>query len=542
MKKSRILVLCLLITSMVLAGCGGNSNAPATTAAGAGNVTTPASENTGGNTTSQNAPTENTSVKDTLVFGLSSEPISLDPLKTTDQMSWDNWISLYDTLFWYNKDTGGVENRLAESFSWDSTNTELTVKVKEGVLFHNGQEMKAEDVAYSIDRIARGTYTAMYAVNFDHVEVVDEYSIKIYYTNPFEGALKTLAVLGFSIVPKDVVEKDVDAFALNPIGTGPYKFVSRTTGVQIVYEANENYWRGKPAIKNLIYRIFTDVNTAVVALEAGEVDLLTHAPLTSKNEISNNPNVVWDEDRFYGPTFVCFQQEPGQMFSDINLRKAVQYGLRTDDILLGAADGIGMTIKGMSLPGMVGYDENYEGVPYDLEKAKEYMRAAGYAEGDGPTITIATIDTVVYYKSVDIIASQLMELGFKVTVERVERSAYFANVFDKSEFTLVNTGWGVMLPDADFVFGLSHSSQIGVGYNFSRINDPKVDDLIIRGRNEPDTVKRGEIYKELQQYYNDQAIFVPIMMYGAGVAYNKDLKGVKPDILYRFEIFDYHFE
>ena len=478
--------------------------------------------------------------KNSLIFAISSEPISLDPAKTTDQMCWSIFCSLYDTLFWYNDKTHEIENRLAESYSWNSDSTELTVKLREGVLFHNGQEMTAEDAAFSVDRMANSTFARVYIVNYLSAEAVDKYTLKIKYSAPFEGALKSLAVINYVIQPKAEVEKDPDAFTLNPIGTGAYKFKSRTPGVEIVFEANENYWRGAPSIKELKFRIFSDVNTAVVALEAGEADFLTHAPLTSKRQILSNPGLAWDEKPFNGPIIIFFQQAAGQMFADVNLRKAVQYAINRDDILLGAADGIGMPLYSLFLPGMFGYDEDYK-ILQDKEKAREYIKAAGYTDKNPPTLTIDTIDTAVNYKTVDIVASQLIDVGFNVTVNRMERPAYFAKIFSNHDFSLAISTFGASLPDSEYISGFADSSQIEKGYNFSELRDSTLDGFLKDGRFEVEPAKRDVIYKNLQKYLDENALFIPLIMYGAGVAYDKDLQGVEADFLFRFPIFNYSY-
>lgn len=482
-----------------------------------------------------------TSKKNSLIFAISSEPISLDPAKTTDQMCWSIFCSLYDTLFWYNDKTHEIENRLAENYSWNSDGTELTIKLREGVLFHNGQEMTAEDAAFSVDRMANSTFARVYIVNYLSAEAVDKYVLKIKYAAPFEGALKSLAVINYVIQPKAEVEKNPDAFALHPVGTGAYKFKSRTPGVEIVFEANENYWRGAPAIKELTFRLFSDVNTAVVALEAGEADFLTHAPLTSKKQILSNSRLAWDEKPFNGPIIIFFQQAPGKMFADVNLRKAVQHAINRDDILLGAADGIGTSLYSLFLPGMYGYDEAYKAVLQDKEKAREYIKAAGYSDKNPPTLTIDTIDTAVNYKTVDIVASQLIDVGFNVVVNRMERPGYFAKIFSNHDFSLAISTFGASLPDSEYISGFSDSSQIEKGYNFSELRDPIVDRLLKDGRLEIDPVKRDVIYKNFQKYLDENALFIPLIMYGASVAYDKDLKGVEADFLFRFPIFNYSY-
>lgn len=509
MKKLRTAILLMLITTILLVGCSGNVN----------------TENS----------VETNEHKNILNFGITGDPVSLDPVMTTDQMSWAVYYQLYDTIV-VLKDDGSITPGLAENWDFSKDGKELTLYLRKDVKFHNGDLMTAEDVAFSIDRISKSKHTAQMLISYKSVEIIDDYTVKINYDNAYGAALECLSQANAVIVSKRAVEEDEEGFAKHPIGTGPYKFVERKSGEKIVLKRFDDYFMGKAAIEDLVFKIMTDSNTAVVALEKGELDLLSHAPLTDRANLIANDNIQWHETEIAGLIYVIFNNEHGT-FSNKKLRQAISYGIDKEIMVLGAVEGYGTPLKSMMPKAVFGYLEEFEDTPYDLDKAKELLVEAGYP--NGLSVKIKTQENPTYYKPVEVLQGQLANMGIQAEIVKMERGAFFDDVLNKFDFDISIMNWTAPVPDADYLYEIFHSSAIENGLNFVEVNIPRLDELLDKGRTELDSDLRLKIYKEACEILRDEAVVIPLYSFMAPVAANKNLKGVKADSIYRFHVFEY---
>ena len=220
-------------------------------------------------------------------YGLSSDIASLDPVYTTDQISTILYRQLYDTLIVEGED-GSYEPRLAESWEESDDGMVYTFHLRNDVVMHDGSNMTAEDVAYSVNRAIESAATGASMTNMDECVATDTYTVELHMTTPFPGVMEILSVYG------RVSSADTTDYESAPIGTGPYKFVSRNSGDSIVLAAHEDYYLGEAAIKDLNFKIITDPTTQIAALQMGEIDFLTHCSLSANATI-----VVWFGRKLY---------------------------------------------------------------------------------------------------------------------------------------------------------------------------------------------------------------------------------------------------
>lgn len=218
-------------------------------------------------------------------YGLTSDIASLDPVYTTDQISTILYRQLYDTLIVKDKD-GNWAPKLAESWSLSDDEMTYTFHLRQDVKLHDGSNMTAEDVAYSINRSIDSAATGASMTNMKDCTVVDEYTVEVHMTAPFAGTYETLSTYG------RVSSANNTDYESSPIGTGPYKFVSRNSGDSIELVAFEDYYLGEAAIKDLTFKIITDPTTQIAALQKGEIDFLTHCSLTAKDTVESDSHLV----------------------------------------------------------------------------------------------------------------------------------------------------------------------------------------------------------------------------------------------------------
>lgn len=505
MKKLAGALCVLLCITMVVCGCGGRKES-----SGSGN-------------------------RDSLRFGLQGEPVGLDPSLANEQMAWAIFYQIYDTLIFREED-GSYSSRLADKWEISEDGMKLTFWLRSDVKFHNGETLTADDVKYTVDRLLESPYTTDIVVGIKEAVVVDEHTVDIVMEHPYGAILDCISEVNFSIVNKKAVEEAGDSFNRNPVGTGPYKFVSWSNGEKINLEAFDEYYRGEPSIKDVTFKFFTDMSTAAIALETGDLDFLSHAPLADRNNLTNNEKVSWYETEINGCVFVAFNNEEG-IFKDPKIRRAVSYAIDKEAVLQGAAEGCGKTLESLIPPACFGYSEDFKGDGYDLEKAKKLLAEAGYP--DGFTATMKTTETFTYSKPAEIIQGQLSKIGIDLKLDKVERGTYFDDVYGSNfEITVFNTTAPV--PDADTILEFYFcGDNIESGLNFSRTRNDEFDDIVKKAQVSTDQEERLELYNRANEIVRDEAIAIPLYTFMAPAAVNKDLKGVKADSLYKFYIFDY---
>lgn len=473
--------------------------------------------------------------KTSLNYGLMGDPANLDPCKTTDQMSRAVWTQIYDTCA-RKMDDGTYKPMLAESWDVSDDGLVVTLKIRDDVYFHDGTKLTAEDVAFSLNRLATSPATSgmMVSMSGESAVALDDTTCQVTISAPYGAILDVIFVEGRIVSKKAIETMGEEGFALNPIGTGPYKFVERKTGEHIVLTVNENYFKGAPPIKDITFKIITDTATAVASLEKGELDFLSHAPLTAREGLISNPNIEWYETPIAGSIYCVFNVESG-LFSDKTLRKAMQYGIDKEAMVIGGVEGNGKPIATMIPEVCFGYQEDFNDIPYDLGKAKDYLAKAGYQNGF--KMVLKTQENPTYAKPTQVLQGQLQQMGIEAEIQMMERGAFFSE-YTNSAYDMMIMHWTTPIADGDFLWQLCHSSQLGAG-NKNRINNPELDAALDLGRKSSDPKDRNEAYRKVCEIIQEEVYFLPIYTFMAPCAANKDLKGVEADPLYKFYVSDW---
>lgn len=520
------MVVLAVILCFSLAACASKAvNEPASTGAQSSGV-----ENSGKVTTPEDSKEE--AKRTDVVYCITSDIKSFDYTSTTDQISNIVYRNMYDTMI--KKDSNG--NYIPGiAKSWESSEDGLvwTYHLRDDVYFHDGTKLAAEDVAWSVNySINSKTGVSANMINMVNAEVVDDYTVKINLSAPYAAHLENVQVYTY------ISKKDALDFENNPIGTGAYKYVSRSSGDNIMFEAFNQYYLGEPAIKSLKFKIITDSTTQISALQSGEIDFLTHAPLAAKDTVEADSNLVWQEQTFRGNIWIYMNMNKPP-FNNVLARKAVQYAVDMQAMLIGGSEGRGKLLNTFFPANVPASPENGYKPPYafDIAKAKDYLEQYKKEAGvDKVTIEITAPSTTMYLYPARTLEGLLRDAGFDVTLIEIDRQAFWASI-TSSEFTIVVAGTSWPVQDADGLYMYYPSTTLfakGLG-----LNDPEVDRLLNLGRSSSDLETRKAAYAEFQKVMDDNAYVITLYQPNAAVAYNAKLKGVSLNDLYQFYVFDW---
>jgi peptide/nickel transport system substrate-binding protein len=456
-------------------------------------------------------------VKDEISIALSADITSLDPQGHNDTKSEKVSFLVFNRLFRLNTDFEVVPD-LAESWEQPSP-TEWVIKIKEGVTFHDGSEMTAEDVKFSLERSKEMPKVQQVLSEIEKIETLDNYTIKVTTKSAFAPFLYTLVHAGTSILPKAYVESG-DDFA-SPVGSGPYTFVEWVSGEKVVVKKYDNYFdkNNMGQSSTIVFKVIPEGTSRTIALETGEVDVVDELQTMDIGKVRDNPDLTLYEKPSTRINFFAMNTEKAP-FDNYKVRQAFNYAIDKEAIIMVALDGAGVEAGSVLAPSFLGYKAgSYE---YSPEKAKALLKEAGL--GDGFTTSIMTSGDD-RKRIAEVIQANLADVGITATIEMLEWGTFIDSVLKGLEETLV-LGW-TSNPDPDATLTpIFFSGNIG-GMNFSRINDPKIDGLLKQGREELDLAKRAKIYNQFHEYVMDQAPFVPLFVNNNITGANAALKGVE---------------
>jgi peptide/nickel transport system substrate-binding protein len=473
MKKSAIYFLVFVMLMAVLTGCGSGDGDSGDASKGE-------------------------SAKDSIILAISADMASLDPLNSSLETDHYIWSGIFDTLV-IDVD-GEILPSLAKSWGISDDGLTYTFHLEEGVKFHNGEELKADDVVFSIKAAKESGYISGYVDQVSDAVAVDNYTVETILSSP--NAAFLLALTKVPIENEKAVNEAGENFGQQPIGTGPYKFVRHDVGESIILERFDDYFQGPASIKNVEFRVISDDNTAAVALKSGDVDYLYRVPVTSIPGMESDPNFsVHYFD--YASLFMVLMNCTAEPFDNVLVRQAINYAIDKDPIIQGVEEGYAKQADGAFGEMIFGHSADVKGYTYDIEKAKELLAQAGYP--DGFTVTYLTLSAGPLRKSAEILQEQLSKIG--ITVEIDSREATSAITDLRNGNFQIATIQNAFPPDAEN-WKLLYASESGLNWSFYK--NPKVDELFLSGAATTDTAERLAVYKEVAQLLNDEAVVAPL--------------------------------
>lgn len=470
-------------------------------------------------------PSGSGSYKDTLTWCQGSDVTSLDPHQGKETPAVQVTCQIFDTLVVVNPETGELEPQIAES--WEQTDDVTYVfKIREGVKFHDGSEVTAADVKFSLER-AINSAAVSYIVDFiESVSDNGDGTVTVKTKYPYGPALRNLAIPFAAIVPKALVEADEANFILNPVGSGPYQFVEWKQGDHITMKAFDDYYAGKAATENLIMRVVPENAQRSIALETGEVDLAYGLSVNDIPKVEDNPDLVANVISSLSCTYISFNLNKAP-FDNPLVREALSIAINRQAIVDTINSGVGEPADAIIAPGVFGYYST--GVPeYNPERAKELLAEAGYPNGFSTTLWVNENQGRI--EICQAIMAMLMDIGVECKLESMEFGSYISRT-SAGEHELACFGWTTSSGDADYTYySLEHSSQQGAPGNRSFISDPEVDQLIEDARSSSDEATRKELYQKLAIKLAEYNNNMPILYTAVNVGASKNVEGFVMDV------------
>lgn len=462
--------------------------------------------------------------KNTLTWAQGADVTSLDPHQGKETPAVQVNTQIFDTLVTVDPETNEVVPQIAES--WEQTDDQTYVfKIREGIKFHDGSDLTAEDVKFSLDR-ARNSAAVSYIVNFiEEVTVDDDHTVTVKTTAPYAPTLRNLAIPFAAIVPKAVVEADENAFIQNLVGSGPYKFVEWNHGDHVTLKAFDDYYAGKPETENLIMKVIPETSQRTIALETGEVDLAYDLAVNDIPKVNSDDKLTVYEI----PSLTCWYVSMNmnkKPFDNPKVREAMSMAIDRQTIIDTINAGSGQTADAIIAPAVFGYYST--GVKeYNPTKAKELLAEAGYPNGFSTTLWVN--DNQSRIEMCQAMQAMLLEVGVQCNLEVLEFGSFISRT-TAGDHDLAYFGWTTSSGDADYsYYSLEHSTQQGAAGNRSFLADPDVDKLIEEARSNTNEEERKELYKELAIKLDEINNNIPVYYSSINVGANKKVEGFVMD-------------
>lgn len=458
--------------------------------------------------------------KNKISIAMKADPKTLDPQKSIDTMSNKSITLIYDTLLDLDENLN-LKPNLAESWErLDDCN--VVFHLKKGVKFHNGEELKAEDVKFTLERAASSPQTLYLFKPITKVTVIDDYTVQVTTDKPFGALLNNLAAVQGGIVSKKAVLEYGDDYVNHPVGTGQYKLKEWLPGNRIVFEGFKDAYQGTPNFEELTYLTIPEVSNRMIALETGEVDVAFDIGIMDKETIENSNNLELVEVESPALLYLGFDQT-NPIYQNKKLREAIAYAIDNQtfvDVVFRGSAVAGDSPLPKASPA---YNGNVKKYNQDIEKAKKLLAEAGYPNGldielwcmdDGPRVDMCVI-----------IQDQLKKIGINVEIKIFEFGAYVSKTALPNK-ELYFLSWNSSGDGDVALYPLFHSSQHGAPGNRSFYSNKEVDKLLDKARVSVDEEERKSLYKEIQNILQEDLAIYALAYPKINLAKNKELKSL----------------
>jgi len=508
LKKLLSLVAVLLVVVLVVTACGngddGGADAPDIEDENGYDDGENGDEN-GDDNGDENGEANDTALGDgTLIVLKPSMPATLDPASGLDQPSSQVQRQIYDTLLYMSPDLQ-LHPHLA--LSWeiiDATTVELVLR--DDVVFHNGDPLTAEDVKFSLERVAVSAHTSAVTGMIEEVEILDDFLIRVHTNVDFAPLVNHLAHTATSIVNKAHVEAVGDeGNAAEPIGTGPFRFVNLVAGDRIELTRFEDYWGGTSGVENVEIRIVPEQSVRAIEVDSGAAHIAYQIAPQDISLMEDSADVEVIRNRTLSTNYIGMNNQIAP-FDDVRVRQAISYALDTDAIVAAVYLGLGQPGNG-PISSIVWGAADLEPRGHDIARAQELLAEAGLEDGFETTIFFNDGNPQRAMIS-EIVQAQLRALNIDISIEPVEWGTYM-EVTAGGEAPMYILGWVTVTNDPDYgLFPTLHSVNHGEAGNRSFYANDEVDRLLDLAREETDADVRLQLYTEAQEIIREEAPWV----------------------------------
>lgn len=436
-----------------------------------------------------------------LVVALTTDVDNLLPWTATQFQATNVLRNIYGTLTELDHDLEVVPG-LAEDWEISDDGLTATFHLREGVTFFDGAELTAEDVVASFEAIQDPDTAAAAATNLasvESIEATDDHTVTMNLSTPDTALFSKVALGNAAILPADA---DLEELETEPNGTGPFSLSERVANDSLTLEANPDYWGEGPHLDTVEFRVIPDESAIVSALQAGSVHMATFDDPLVADTIGAGVEILETPQLTYHVLQLRADEEP---LDDVNVRRALACTIDRQEVLDSAAMGAGEVVGPFTSPAHLSDPDSRPCPEPDLDRAEEYLAEAGYEDGlelsaivmsDGYSTAVAEGETI---------QAQLAQVGIDLSLEVLESGSYVDRWVD-ADFTLAvarNAG----NPDPDVTYGRYFRSD----GNFNEVagyRSDALDELFEQGLAETDEEARAEIYEEISDYLEEQAVWI----------------------------------
>jgi len=453
-----------------------------------------------------------------IVVGVQQDIDSLDPHKATAAGTKEIIFNIFEGLV-KPDENGNLINAVASDYTISEDGLVYTFTLRDNVKFHNGNVVTAEDVKYSLERVSGlldGTPLISTLSTIKSVDILDEKTVQVTVENANTELIYSFVA---AIIPAGSGEDET----ADPIGTGPFSFVSYKPQQGIVLAKNPDYWQeGLPYLDQVEFKIINSADTALLELQGGTIDFYAYLTDSQAQALQGSHQVISSPTNMVQALFLNNAVEP---LNDVRVRQAISYALDKESINDFVGGGNGTLLSSAMLPTLKEYyvdlNDTY-GTTANVEKAKELMAEAGYA--DGFDMEIAIVSTYEFHMQTgEVIVEQLKEIGINATIKGMENSSWLDEVYNGRQFDATITAL-----TCDMTPGyLMNRFQTDSSKNFINFQSAEYDEIYAKAQAALDPDEKAGYYKELQKILCDQAGSVFIQAPANQTAISSKLEGYK---------------
>ena len=481
-----------------------------------------------------------------LVYGLTLTPSGIDPHVNASSELGIPLTSVYDTLIWQDLD-GEFTPGLAESWEVSDDGLTYTFHLRKGVKFHDGNPFNAQAVKFNLDRIVDPQTKSQKAVfmlgPYDHAEVADDYTVKVHLREPFAPLLDSLSQVYLGMASPAAVDKWGLDYQMHQVGTGPFMFKEYIPNDHLTLVRNPDYnWapaifghQGSAYLEEIEFRLFVEPATRSLALEAGEAHVMGEILPQDAQRLSENPDFQMMPVTLPGTPLMLFINTERSPTDDLRVRQALIYATDREAIVTAIFKNLSPVAHGPLNAVTMGYDQELaELYNHDLDLAKDLLKEAGWADADGdgvlekdgqPLRVEAYLMGWGFMPEVaQLLQAQLKAIGVEMRSQVVAYPAALEAAREGKHHLIPFT---LSSSDPDILRTFFHSDG---GFNWAKVRDPRLDELLEEGGRTLDSEKREEIYAEAQQIIMTKALIIPIRDYVNLNAASDQVKGLRYDL------------
>ncbi|MEQ9881684.1 glutathione ABC transporter substrate-binding protein GsiB [Pectobacterium brasiliense] len=477
------------------------------------------------------------------VIAVGSTFTSLDPYDANDSLSQTVAKSFYQGLFGFDKEMKLV-NVLADSYDVSPDGLTYTVKLHPGVKFHDGTAFNAAAVKVNLDR-ASNPDNRLKRYNLfkmiEKTEAVDDLTVKITLKTPFSAFVNNLAHPAAVMISPAALKQYGKDIGFHPVGTGPYRFVTWNQTDFVKVEKFNGYWKaGLPKLDSITWRPVVDNNTRAALLQTGEAQFAYPIPFEQAKVLEKNDKLALVASPSILHRYISMNvtQKP---FDNPKVREALNYAINKEALIKVAFSGYATPAEG-PLPSSIDYSVKYHPWPYDLAKARELLKEAGYPNGFTTTLWSSHNHSTAQ-KVLQFTQQQLAQVGVKVQVTAMDAGQRAAEVEGKgvkeTGVRLFYTGWSASTGEADWALSplFATASWPPAQFNTAFYSNPQVDADLANALKTTDRTEKQKLYKDAQDKIWADAPWIFLATERLVSANSKKLTGfyVMPDTLFSFE-------